>query len=255
MTPQPVNDALAVFQRSLRYTVRNPAWVAVGLIQPTLYLVFFGPLLLKLSQGPGFDHADSWSVFVPGLLVQQAMFSCIFVGIGILNERRAGVLDRMRVSPAHKTALLAGRVARDVVVLLVQASVLVLGAVAVGLRASLPGVLLAVLLVGVLAAGMSSLSYGLALRMGQEEAYSGVLNAVTLPVLLLSGILLPMSLAPTWLAWLSRINPLTHVVTAERHLFAGDLDSGRVLLGAGLAVLLVLVAGRFGIRAMQDTAR
>ena len=250
-----IRDSLTIFERSVNYTLRNPVWVVVGLIQPVLYLLLFGPLLVKLSAGPGFRAQNSWSVFVPGLLVQQAMFSCVFVGLGILSERRSGVLDRLRITPASKTALLAGRVARDILVMLTQATVLVLGAVAAGLRAPLGGVLLAVLLVGVLAAGMSGLSYGLALRLRQEEAFSGVLNAVGLPVLLLSGILLPMSLAPSWLAYLSKANPLTHIVEAERHLFAGDVASGSVVLGAGLAVLLVLVAGRLAVRAMQDTAR
>ena len=229
-----IRDSLTIFERSVNYTLRNPVWVVVGLIQPVLYLLLFGPLLVKLSAGPGFRAQNSWSVFVPGLLVQQAMFSCVFVGLGILSERRSGVLDRLRITPASKTALLAGRIARDILVMLTQATVLVLGAVA---------------------AGMSGLSYGLALRLRQEEAFSGVLNAVGLPVLLLSGILLPMSLAPSWLAYLSKANPLTHIVEAERHLFAGDVASGSVALGAGLAVLLVLVAGRLAVRAMQDTAR
>ncbi|MEV4613089.1 ABC transporter permease [Kitasatospora sp. NPDC049258] len=250
-----ITDSLAIFQRSVNYTLRNPVWVAVGLIQPVLYLLLFGPLLVKLSAGPGFRTQNSWSVFVPGLLVQQAMFSCIFVGMGILSEQRSGVLDRLRITPASKTALLAGRVARDVLVILTQVLILVLGAVLAGLRARPAGVLLAVLLIGVLAVGLSSLSYGLALRLRQEEAFSGLLNAVGLPVLLLSGILLPMSLAPTWLAYLSKANPLTHIVEAERHLFAGDIGSGPVALGAGLAVLLVAAAGRLAVRAMQDTAR
>ncbi|WP_405016168.1 ABC transporter permease [Kitasatospora sp. NBC_00070] len=250
-----ITDSLAIFQRSVNYTLRNPVWVAVGLIQPVLYLLLFGPLLVKLSAGPGFRAQNSWSVFVPGLLVQQAMFSCIFVGMGILSEQRSGVLDRLRITPASKTALLAGRVARDVLVILTQVVILVLGAVAAGLRAQLAGVLLAILLIGVLAVGLSALSYGLALKLRQEEAFSGLLNAVGLPVLLLSGILLPMSLAPTWLSFLSKANPLTHIVEAERHLFAGDVGSGPVALGAGLAVLLVLAAGRLAIRTMQDTAR
>ncbi|MFJ5230374.1 ABC transporter permease [Kitasatospora sp. NPDC088391] len=250
-----LRDSAAIFQRSVNYTLRNPVWVAVGLIQPVLYLLLFGPLLVKLSAGPGFRAQNSWSVFTPGLLVQQAMFSCIFVGMGILSEQRSGVLDRLRITPASKIALLAGRVARDVLVILAQVGVLVLGAVAAGLRARPAGVLLAILLVGVLGVGLSALSYGLALRMRQEEAFSGLLNAVGLPVLLLSGILLPMSLAPTWLGYLSKANPLTHVVEAERHLFAGDLGSGTVLLGAALALLLLLLGGRTAVRAMQDTTR
>ena len=36
-----------------------------------------------------------------------------------------------------------------------------------------------------------------------EDAFAPVVNAIALPLLLLSGILLPMALAPDWLQFLS----------------------------------------------------
>ena len=62
------------------------------------------------------------------------------------------------------------------------------------------------------------------------------------PLLLLSGILLPMSLAPTWLKRLSDINPLRHVVDGIRSLFVTGDWSGKVLGGAVAVVGLLLVS-------------
>jgi ABC-2 type transport system permease protein len=65
-------------------------WLVFGLIQPILYLAFFGPLLEKYLGGPGDVARDSWQVFVPGLLVQLGLFGSTFVGFGIIAEWRAG---------------------------------------------------------------------------------------------------------------------------------------------------------------------
>jgi ABC-2 type transport system permease protein len=71
---------------------------------------------------------------------------------------------------------------------------------------------------------------------------------VTLPLLLLSGILLPMSIAPTWFRYLSDVNPLAHVVDGARALFRGDLASSTaawgVLTTAGLVTVALAVGSR-----------
>ncbi|MHA6765679.1 ABC transporter permease [Streptacidiphilus sp. PAMC 29251] len=219
-----LHDTRVIFLRSMRYTLSNPAWVVLGLAQPLLYLVLFGPLLHSLSAVPGFGSGNSWRVFVPGLLIQQGILGCLYAGYGILAEARSGVLDRLKVTPASPLGLLLGRLLRDVVVLLVQAMVLVLGAYAAGLDASVGGVLVALLVVFLLGIGISAFSYGMALRIRSEEAFGSILSGITLPLMLLSGVLLPMTLAPAWLADLAKANPLSHVVTTERALFAGEPD-------------------------------
>jgi ABC-2 type transport system permease protein len=76
---------------------------------------------------------------------------------------------------------------------------------------------------------------------------------VTFPLLLLSGILLPMSLAPDWLRFLSTINPLTHAVDAVRALFNGQWGEPEIVIGTvvtgALAVVGVWVAARAFTRA------
>ena len=74
-------------------------------------------------------------------------------------------------------------------------------------------------------------------------------NSIIVPLLLLSGILLPMSLA--WLFTVSRFNPFVYVVDATRAAFVGDLASTTVLLGVLAAVALSVAAVTFGIRTFQ----
>jgi ABC-2 type transport system permease protein len=235
-----LRETWIVFSRAMLLSLRNPVWVVIGLIQPILYLALFAPLLEKVVQStPGLPPGDAWQIFVPGLLVQLGIFGAAFVGFGLIAEYRAGVIERMRVTPAHRLALLAGRVLRDVAVLLVQAVMLTVVAVPFGLRAPWSGVLLGLLVVALLGAAFSSLSYSAALVLKSEDALAPLLNGLFVPILLLSGILLPMSLAPSWLRTVSDVNPIKHVVDGVRALFRGDLTTSTT--GWGLFATLALV--------------
>jgi ABC-2 type transport system permease protein len=241
-------DTWLMFDRSLMLSLRNPLWVFIGLLQPVVYLALFAPLLKKVVAIPGFPPGGAFNVFVPGLLIQLGLFGAAFVGFGLLAEVRAGVIERMRVTPVSRVAMLLGRALRDVLMLLVQAAVLIALAVPFGLTVNAGGVLVALCLLALVGLVMAPLSYAVALWLGSEDALAPFLNMVSLPLLLLSGVLLPMSLAPGWLQTLAKINPLSHAVDAMRALFNANFADGEIYWGvglmAGLAALSLWVAGR-----------
>jgi len=127
---------------------------------------------------------------VPGLLIQLALFGSTFVGFAIISEWRAGIIERYRVTPISRLALLTGRVLRDVVTLVVQATVLILVGLAFGLRAPLGAIALSYVFLVLVAIGLSSLSYAVALRLKSEDAFAPLVNTVVVPLLLLSGVML-----------------------------------------------------------------
>jgi ABC-2 type transport system permease protein len=242
-----LRDTWLIFTRSMRLSLRNPVWVTIGLIQPILYLALFGPLLKQVvSSTPGLPPGDAWQIFVPGLLVQLGLFGASFVGFGLIAEYRAGVIERQRVSPASRIALLSGRVLRDVVVLSVQATLLTVVAIPFGLRAPVGGVILAIVVVAGLGAAFASLSYAAALRLKSEDALAPLFNGLAVPLLLLSGILLPMSIAPKWLQDVSDVNPLKHVVDGVRVFFTGTITSSQGVWGLISTAGLVAVGVWFG---------
>jgi len=67
-------DTWLIFERSLTLSLRNPVWVIMGVLQPILYLLLFGPLLTNVAKMPGFPPGGAFNVFVPGLLVMTALF-------------------------------------------------------------------------------------------------------------------------------------------------------------------------------------
>jgi ABC-2 type transport system permease protein len=248
---QTLRDSWLVFGRYLRQSLRNPIWVVVGMAQPVMYLALFGPLLQGVAKAPGFPEGDPWQVYVPGLLVQMGMFGSLFVGFGIIGEWRLGVLERMRVTPVSRLALLLGRVMRDSLIMLVQSIILVCAGFAFGLRAPLPGVLLGLGFVLLLAISAASLSYTAGLATKNEGVYAPMLNMVALPLLLLSGILLPMSLAPPWLVFLSSLNPLRHIVEGMRDAFLGDYWTTHVAVGLVVALALAAASLAAGTRTFR----
>lgn len=243
-----LRDAMIMFRYHMRLSLREPVWIVILLVQPVLYLALFGPLLEPIAKGAGFPDGDPWLVFVPGLLVQLALFGTGFVGFELIADLRNGTLERMRVTPASRLGMMLGRVARDVVILVVQAIVLTIVAVPFGLRVPVLGVIIMLGIVIMLGIALSSFSYASALWLKREESLAPFLNLFSIPVLLLSGILLPMTLAPTWLLRLSQINPLSHVVAGSRAAFRTAYTDASLLVGlgcaAGLAVLGLWVVER-----------
>jgi ABC-2 type transport system permease protein len=246
-----VRDSLTVFRRAMRISLRNPVWAVMGLLQPILYLSLFGPLLEPLA--PALGATNAYQLFVPGLLVQLGMFGALFVGFGLIGEWRDGVIEAERVSPAPRSALVLGRVLRDVIVVLVQGVVLVAVAFLFGLEAPFWGIVLGVVTAALLAASFASFSYAVALTLKSEDALAPLMNGVALPLLLLSGILLPITAAsaPAWLNTLSNINPIKHVVSGIRAQFDGAIGSPTALWGSAITLALAAVGMWFGTRTFR----
>jgi ABC-2 type transport system permease protein len=236
-----IRDTWLIFHRSLWLTLRQPTWIVFGMMLPLLYLFLFGPLLEGATQAAG-TSTNAFNWFVPGLLIQIAIFGTAFGGFGLIAELRSGVIERMRVTPMSRTAMLLGRSLRDVVILMAQALLLVALAVPLGLQVDPGGLAVVLALLALIGLVTAPLSYAAALTLKSEDAFAPLVNAVTMPLLLLSGILLPMALAPGWLQFLSSINPLTHAVDAARALFNGDWANPEILLGVGLTSVLAVIA-------------
>lgn len=245
-----LTETFLIFQRQMRILLRNPVWVFFGLTQPILYLALFGPLLKNVTGG-GLGGDAAWRIFVPGLLLQLAIFGAGFAGFAIIQELREGVVDRQRVTPARRISLILGRTIGNMVTIGVQGIVLVVAALPFGLRASAQGIVSSVIIICLLALGISAASYAMGLILKDEDAFAPFIQGVSLPLLLLSGVLLPMSLAPAWLRHTSQVNPLTYVVDATRALFRGDFGDTHVWVGALVTIALGTLLGWWGARTFQ----
>lgn len=243
-------DTALIFGRYARQTLRSRFQILFGVLMPLLYLLLFGPLLTHL---PLESRGSSWQVLVPGLLLQLSLFGSLFSGFSIIVEKNYGVVERMRVTPVSRLALLLGRVLRDASLFVFQAALLVLAALVMGLRAPLAGVLIGFAFVALLTVSLGSLSYAMALKVDRPQEFGPIVNSISMPSMLLSGLMLPMTLAPGWLDVLSRFMPLRYPVDAIRDGYTGHYATASMLYGVlvalGFATLAVTVGTRVFRRA------
>jgi len=247
-----IRDTRLLFGRSLTVSLRNPVWLILGLFQPILYLLLFAPLLDGLKNAPGFPPGNALNIFTPGLLIMTALFGSAFVGFGLLEDLRNGVIERLRVTPASRLAILLGLVLRDVLTLLTQSAILVVVATLMGLRTDLMGLVLLFGLMALIAMMMASVSYAVALAVKNEDSLAATLNTFMVPLQLLSGILLPLTLAPVIIRTIARLNPFTYAVDASRALVNGDLSNSVVPLGFAVIGVLTVLAIWWAARAFRQ---
>jgi ABC-2 type transport system permease protein len=249
--PHLLRDTRLLFASHLRTTLRTPVWVIVGLFQPICYLLLFAPLLNRLSGVAGFPRGDALAVFTPGLLVLLALYSVAFAGFGLIADLRAGVVERLRVTPVTRFALLLSLVLRDVLILLVQCGLLVGIAALMGMRPDPVGTALTLGLLVLIGLVMSSCSYAMALAMKDENALASTVNFFAVPLMLLSGVMLPLALAPGLLRNIAQANPLAHAVDAARALMTGHLMDGGVLPTFALFGVLTILTLLWATRSMR----
>ena len=248
-----LRDTSLIFQRQMQFLLRNPVWIFVGVFQPVMYLLLFAPLL-KPALGVS-SNAEAYEIFVPGVLVLLALFGGLFQGFGLIAEVRAGVIERSRVTPVSRLALLLGRSLRDVVSLIAQAVIITLLALLFDLRVFLGYLLLAYLMLALISLMTSAVSYGVALMVKSEDALAPLMNTVAQPVLLLSGILLPLTYAPGWLQGIADWNPFSWAVNGTRALFRGDLGAPDVWQGLVIMAVLAVLALTWAARLFARSVR
>jgi ABC-2 type transport system permease protein len=244
-----LRDTWLVFGRYWYLFIHNPVWVAIGVVQPLLYLILFAPLLKSIASAPGFPSGGAYNVFVPGLLVQLGMFGAAGVGFSLIAELRMGVIERLRVTPVSRVALLLGRSARDIASILIQSLILILLALPFGLSINPIGVVVVLALIALIGLLTASIAYAVALWVRSEDSYAPIIFTSSLPILLLSGVLLPLGLAPQWLRNVAAVNPLSYAVDAARAVFLGHLSDPSVAKGVVIMAVLSVVAVLFGARA------
>ncbi|ROO89646.1 ABC-2 type transport system permease protein [Actinocorallia herbida] len=246
---RPVRDTWHVFVRELRPVLRDPFSLIFSLLQPLVFLGLFGPLLVGSAGGPA---ADTLVWFVPGILVMTVLFGAGATGANLLFEAQTGSHERTLVAPIARSALLVGRALKEIAPIIVQSLLIVAVALPFGYRADPLGLIAGLALLAVFGIGLGSLSYALALASRKKDwMFWAVQQSLIFPLMILSGMLLPLDDGPAWMRSAASINPISHIVTAERTLLAGDLLTAEVLYGFAAALALAALGLTIGIRAMR----
>lgn len=245
------HDTALILVRELRPVLRDPFSLLFGMIQPLFFLALFGPLLVGSLGGSDRLGGDVWLWFVPSILVMTTLFGTTATGSNLQVELTSGSHERLLVTPMSRSAMLVGRALKEVVPVVAQALLVVLVMLPFGLRPDPVGVVLTLGQLAVLGVGVGAFSYALALAVRKQEWMFWVIQQTVLfPLMLLSGMLLPLDGGPAWMRAASYADPLRYVVDASRALVAGDLASSTVWWGWLAAAVTALFGLMVGVRAM-----
>jgi len=252
-----MNNALAdswfMTVRHLRNLFRQPAWIAISLIQPVVWLLLYGALFRKIVEIPGFG-ADSYIDFLtPGIVVMTCLFSAGWSGMGLIDDLDRGVVDRFLVSPASRGSLIAGRLIQGAMVGVVQAVIIIVLGLIVG--ASYPGGIAGLTALTVcavlLGTAIGALSNGVALLSRREETMIAVSNFVLLPMTFLSSVFMAQALMPQWMQDVAQYNPVNWAVQAGRAALAVNGDWGIVLSRMAYLAIFTVVCTWLATRAFR----
>jgi ABC-2 type transport system permease protein len=232
-------DVALLFQRYSLQMLRNPVWLFVGFSTPILYLALFTPLLKHVAPNLGVQ-GSVLEIFLPGILCLLAFASGISMGFNTIFELQAGVVERFRVTPASRFAILVGPILSGLTMMLIFDAVVLAVGIGLGFTPHWLGLLTLGVLLGLLAALMAAFSTATALVTKEINSFAAIINGINLPVLLLAGVLLPISIGPLWMRVLAHFNPLYYAVEASRSLAAGSFSTPAVW--QAFAVLVPLCA-------------
>ena len=153
-----VTDVGLLFHRYLIQLLRNPVWLVVGFSTPILYLALFTPLLKNLVGAPGLATGNVLNLFLPGILALLAFASGTGPGFSTIFELRAGVIERFRVTPASRFAILAGPILAAMLLMFGFDAVVVAIGAAFGFHVHAAGLILLCVVLALLMATMAAFS-------------------------------------------------------------------------------------------------
>jgi ABC-2 type transport system permease protein len=237
---------VAVAQAEVRKLMRDPTELLSRAIQPVLWLAVFGQVFSQVRGIPT-GKLSYLDFMAPGILAQSILFSAIFYGIAIIWERDLGIVHKLLVTPAPRTALVLGKAVAAGLRGLVQAVVVYLVALGlnVGIRWDLGAMVSVALAVFLGSCIFATFSLVIACVVKTRERFMGIGQVLTMPLFFASNAIYPIELMPSWLKAIAIVNPLTYLVDALRDtMIVGGhgMYPLAVSFGVMAAVFLLLLA-------------
>ena len=234
------SKTLSITEMEVRKLRHDPTELITRAVQPAIWLLVFGEVFTRVHLIPT-GNLSYISFMAPGVLAQSVLFIAIFYGIAVIWERDLGILHKFLVSPTPRQALVLGKAFSAGVRALSQVAIIYVLAVLIGVGINWNPVNLTLVgVVAILASALfSTFSLIIASLVKTRERFMGIGQILTMPLFFASNAIYPLSMMPSWLQAVARVNPLTYAVDAMRGLM---ITGGTSIYGVGLDMLVLFVA-------------
>jgi ABC-2 type transport system permease protein len=203
--------AWTLMRRELVRFYRQRDRVMGALVTPLVFWAFIGS-----GFGKSFRSGDYLEFLYPGIIVLTILFTAIFSTISIIEDRREGFLQSVLVAPVSRASMVLGKILGATMIAMIQGGLFLVLAPFLHIPLQPGSLLLTLLVMFVIAFGLSNLGFLIAWRSESTQGFHAIMNLLLMPMWLLSGAFFPADGAPGWIGWLMRINPLTYGMSALR---------------------------------------
>ncbi len=251
---------LTIYWRDMLRYVRFRALLFSSLVQPALWLAFFGiaisssfdALAGQVPPVPGVPTVGYLTYMCAGVIAMTTLFTSLFGGMSLLFDKNWGLLREVMAAPMSRSNIVLGTGLSGITKSCIQAVIILVFGLLLGVQffagysplhtvVALVGILV---FVSVFALGFVFLSSAIAITMESPEGMQGVMTLLTMPIFFASSALYPVQSFPPVLQALAVVNPLTHLVIGIRYFAIGPEFSA---IGQTFSYTLTGLAISFGV--------
>ncbi|MDD3934163.1 MAG: ABC transporter permease [Methanoculleus sp.] len=231
-------EFLTVYWREMIRFVRFRTQLLSSLLQPALWMAFFGVAMSSnfnrftsaIPVPAGVVPVDYLTFMAAGVIAMTTLFTSLFGGISLLFDKNWGLMREMLASPMPRTHIMLGVSLSGMTKSFIQVAIIMVFGLLLGVR-FFPGfsparIAVSILgifaFVGVFSLGFLLFSSTISMRLESPEGLQGIITLLTLPLFFVSNALYPIQAFPPLLQALSVYNPLTHLVSGVRYFALGS---------------------------------
>lgn len=219
-------------QKRLTPLMKNPAAIMISMFQPLIFLLLFGTIFSSISSVNGFDESTYAAYILPGILIMNALFGGIYLGMSTLDDMREGIFNRYLAAPAHNLVFIAGDLVYIIIFQWIQSVMLIIIGLFMGFK--LPSGIIPLILFSTTPALFScivgAVSIGVAVLTKKHATMITMMQFFSFPLIFLSSAFMPNDLLPEWISALSVMNPVDWAVTASKSALNVTLAYDRYIL-------------------------
>jgi len=240
------SETAAIFRRWNTKLVRQPIFIFFSLIQPLVWFLLFTQAFSAIGDIPNFAQltgtASYVTFFTAAVIIQTITSSALGAGLGLVNDLESGFMDKMRVAPINKSAILFGKLFSDAITIVVQVAIILLIGLAIGVEISsgLFGVIMILILAAAFGMAWSGISLFVGLTTKSDQTTLSVGLLTTFPLLFLSAAVMPLGLLPAWVQEVAKVNPFTYVAEAFQSLIIEGFVWDKI--GNALIAIIIIAA-------------
>jgi ABC-2 type transport system permease protein len=231
--------------RQARNLMREPIWIVLLLVQPMVWLVLYGQLFKRITHlpGGGFGTGSYITFLAPAIVVMNAFFGATWSGMGMIADLDRDVIPRFLATPASRASLVVSQIVRSALTAVIQALIILLVALALGVRihSGAAGWVIVLVTAALVNSAFAGFSQAIALLTRKEATMIAVANFIGLPLLFLSSTLISIKQIPSWMSTAARYNPVNWGVDAARQVVLPGTDWSSVGVHLGLLAALTVV--------------